>query len=54
MPEPHDDDKTRLVEIDAVLDQLERLKDDAVKMIVSLQKERDRAHAKQSNNQEQR
>ena len=41
MPEYRDNDETRVVEIDAVLEHLRQVKEDTVKMIVSLQKERD-------------
>jgi hypothetical protein len=35
------DDDSRLVEVDAALEHLRQIKEDTVKMIVSLQRERD-------------
>jgi hypothetical protein len=40
MPEQRDNDRDRLIEIEAVLELLEQVKADTVKMIISLQRER--------------
>ena len=45
MPEQRDTDKERLLKIDAVLEQLQQVKTDTVKMIHSLQKERTQKRA---------
>jgi hypothetical protein len=52
VPKPRDNDKARLSEIDSVLEQLERLKADTVKITLSLQKQRDYEHARLSKEQE--
>jgi len=41
MPEQSDNDKERLIQIEAVLEHLEQVKEATLKMIVSLQKQRD-------------
>lgn len=46
MPDQSDNHSDRLTEIDAVLKHLRQLKEDTVKMIISLQKERDQKGAK--------
>ena len=46
MPEPRDTDKVRLIEIEAVLEHLQQVKADTVKMIISLQKQRGREKAR--------
>ena len=46
MPERSDNHRDRLIEIDAVLKHLRQLKEDTVKMIISLQKERGQKSAR--------
>ena len=41
MPEPRDNDNERLIQIEAVLEHLQQVKEDTLKMIVTLQKQRD-------------
>ena len=48
MSEQRDDDNERLLQIEAVLEHLERVKEDTLKMIVSLQKQRDDEKARLS------
>jgi hypothetical protein len=40
MPEQRDNDSERLIQIEAVLEHLEQVKEDTLKMIASLQKQR--------------